>query len=74
MSWHGLRAIRCPLARRVDQREDMAGQAAERRLDAAERMATSRDLILDIAAHFGAPEELLRPYRVTSPPHPQISP
>lgn len=41
--------------------------AAERRLDSAERMATSRDLILAVAAHFGAPEEILRPYRVVAP-------
>lgn len=39
--------------------------AAERRLDAAERMATSKDLILAIAAHFGTPEEILSPYRRT---------
>lgn len=33
------------------------------RLAAAERMATSKDLILDALTHYGCPEEILAKYR-----------
>jgi len=33
------------------------------RIETIERIATSRDLIIDVATHLGVPEEVLKPYQ-----------
>lgn len=57
-----LQADRDLKSEKINSLEQLVGQLSNR-VDAAERMATSKDLIIDIARYQQVPEEVIGKYR-----------